>query len=395
MLEKLPSGNVRAIIYISTLKGERTRITRTFKSRKEAKIWHAQKTMDKAKGLLNGVKSHLEESATFLALSKEYLKSVSVSRSPNTIISYRNQLSKHVFDEIGMMKMYTIKPFHIKNLQSYLVTKELSNKHINQVLKIVRSVFNYAIKGVPQLDLKDPTIPIESLKVQKKLKRRKYMSEKEIGVLIKSLKGNHYKDIIVFLLNHGTRISETSALRVSDFNAKEKSLSIEGQLHPYLPVLNEPALKQAFVLGNLKTCEPRKIYLNETSLEIIKRNIVGKSSRDFIFKPKRKYASNLKTIILKRGANPKIIKTHLVNPRSHGFNKEVFKPILEKAGIDRDFTVHNLRDTFATHFYMKTKDLYALKKTLGHLSITSTQVYVDIFEDSERAYADVHEVSYD
>jgi len=53
-----------------------------------------------------------------------------------------------------------------------------------------------------------------------------------------------------------------------------------------------------------------------------------------------------------------------------------------------NFSVHNLRDTFATHFYDKTRDLNALRKILGHKKISTTQIYADIFETKSQEYID-------
>jgi integrase/recombinase XerC len=52
-----------------------------------------------------------------------------------------------------------------------------------------------------------------------------------------------------------------------------------------------------------------------------------------------------------------------------------FKYWLEKAGVDRRYTVHSLRHTFAMNLYQKTGDLRLVQTALGHKRITTTEIY--------------------
>lgn len=49
-----------------------------------------------------------------------------------------------------------------------------------------------------------------------------------------------------------------------------------------------------------------------------------------------------------------------------------------KAGIKRPVASHDLRATFATVIYNKTKDIRVVQELLGHASVTQTQVYLGI-----------------
>lgn len=49
-----------------------------------------------------------------------------------------------------------------------------------------------------------------------------------------------------------------------------------------------------------------------------------------------------------------------------------------KAGISRSISSHDLRATFATVIYNKTKDIELVRGLLGHASVTQTQVYLGI-----------------
>ena len=56
-----------------------------------------------------------------------------------------------------------------------------------------------------------------------------------------------------------------------------------------------------------------------------------------------------------------------------------------KAGVTRPVASHDLRATFATAVYTKTKDIRLTQILLGHSSVETTQLYVDVVNDKMRA----------
>lgn len=59
------------------------------------------------------------------------------------------------------------------------------------------------------------------------------------------------------------------------------------------------------------------------------------------------------------------------------------KKIAEVCKIKKRLTTHVARHTFATAFYRSTKDIYALKRMLGHSNIKHTMTYVHIVEGED------------
>lgn len=49
-----------------------------------------------------------------------------------------------------------------------------------------------------------------------------------------------------------------------------------------------------------------------------------------------------------------------------------------RARLDKNVTPHTLRHAFATEFYRQTKDIETLRKILGHVDISTTQIYVTL-----------------
>ena len=89
-------------VYVSKKHGKRYRVSRTFLTKKEAKLWKSQKELDKSTGNLT---VEISENATFYTIFKKYLEDEIYNKSPNTIINYRAQIEKHVIDEIGMIQI--------------------------------------------------------------------------------------------------------------------------------------------------------------------------------------------------------------------------------------------------------------------------------------------------
>lgn len=58
--------------------------------------------------------------------------------------------------------------------------------------------------------------------------------------------------------------------------------------------------------------------------------------------------------------------------------RQIFKDVLELAGIDKPFTPHAMRHTFATRTLNKTGDLAIVQDLLGHASPTTTRVYAKV-----------------
>lgn len=67
------------------------------------------------------------------------------------------------------------------------------------------------------------------------------------------------------------------------------------------------------------------------------------------------------------------------------FARRVITTLGEKAGLKRAISSHDLRSTFATEVYNKTKDIRVTQELLGHSSSQTTELYTGVSLENMRA----------
>jgi len=73
-----------------------------------------------------------------------------------------------------------------------------------------------------------------------------------------------------------------------------------------------------------------------------------------------------------------------------GFFK-IVKNIAKESGINKSFSPHTLRHSFASHLLKYGADLRTIQELLGHSDISTTQIYTHISnEELKRNYKDFH-----
>ena len=85
----------------------------------------------------------------------------------------------------------------------------------------------------------------------------------------------------------------------------------------------------------------------------------------------------------------------LVNPRGHRLSRRSIQSTVRRcfdsAAGARGLSVHALRHTFATHLLEAGADLLAVKELLGHVSLSSTQIYTHTSKERlVRVYREAH-----
>lgn len=261
--------------------------------------------------------------------------------SDNTVESYCRDIKQYI-EYIESKNIHSFKNTNKTTVITYLLYLQKNGRAtstISRSLASIRAFYQY-LTSERILD-RDPTVDLESPKVEKKLPT--ILSGKEVELLLdqpdlNTAKGTRDKSVLELLYATGIRVSELVALDLDDINLE---------------------------LGYLKCCKnndkERIIPVGTIALEILGRYIRDVRPGLLRGKPETALYVNYKGERLTRQGFWKIIK---------GYKN--------KAKINKDITPHTLRHSFAAHLIENGADLKSVQEMLGHSDISTTQVYAQI-----------------
>ncbi len=160
------------------------------------------------------------------------------------------------------------------------------------------------------------------------------MSAEEIKSLIDAVKNIKHRTIIMLLYSSGLRVSEISHLKITDIDSNNMRIKV---------VQGKGAKDRFTLLSQQVLLELRAYYI--------------------IYKPKE-YLFN--------GSGPG-------RPISVGSIEHLVQKALIQLGLDsKNYTVHTIGHSFATHLVDNGTDLHTVKELLGHTSIQTTMRYMHL-----------------
>ena len=257
--------------------------------------------------------------------------------SSNTLQSYKRDITQYqeYIDKNGLNYL----KIDNEDIDKYFESLKALNKKtstISRNLATIRSFYQFLLRT--KKIKKDPTIGVQSPKVEKKVPS--ILTSKEVELLLEQpknidLKGIRDKAMLEFAYATGMRVTEIISLDITDVN-----------------------LEQSYVVCNAGT-KKRNIPLGSLSLKALK---------DYIEKARP---------ILIKDDNVTALFVNINGKRltRQGFWK-IVKFYKEQAHITKEITPHVLRHSFATHLLQNGADLKAIQTMLGHSDISSTQVYM-------------------
>lgn len=356
-------------VYVTRSDGRRLRLYKSFDKKSDASKWEREQSL-----LYKGQELDITKGDILLPRCVEiYLDELKNTSRSSTFDNYKSDLSSKlaVFFEYHPMNKITHKL--VGEYLMYLRSLGISNRTVNRCIASTKAFFKWASEGDTPIILRNPTTTLKNLDITDN-SELKYWDKDELNLFLELVEDHPYRDVFVFILNTGLRISEALGLTVDKFYALNGVIDVHRQLGKYIAKdrMNEPEIDKAVVFGPLKSSLPRKLAMNDVACEIIARNCKGKKPDDFIFEPIRKRIGDKRKVVFKRGPKPATKEKFCLI--ANNFYKDVFIKIIEKHNL-KSIGLHGLRHTFASQFMMNGGDLYELSKILGHKDIKNTQIY--------------------
>ncbi|MEN8811550.1 MAG: tyrosine recombinase, partial [Flavobacteriales bacterium] len=231
----------------------------------------------------------------------------------------------------------------LDDLQHFLATVVelgLSARSQARVISGIKAFYNYLL--IENLTDINPAELLESPKLGRKLPDT--LSVDEIQQLIdaidlSSMNGERNKAILETLYGCGLRVSELVNLKISNIYFEEEFIKVvgKGDKERLVPISGS-ALKQI------------SIYLKQVRNHVK----IAKGFEDFVFL-NRSGKSLTRVMIF-----------------------TIIKKLTEDTGIKKTISPHTFRHSFATHLVNAGADLRAVQDMLGHVSITTTEIYMHL-----------------
>lgn len=260
--------------------------------------------------------------------------------SPNTIESYRRDLSKFLY----YLKSNDINDFEdishesiVEFIQSLFTTQ--NDKSVGRILSAIRSFYKFlirssVIKSNPFLSVKNPLTVKKDIEILDQKETSKFLN------LIPYSTDLQMRDraMLEILYSCGLRVSELTNLKLQQIDRDERILRFTGK-------------------GNKERMTPigetAYAYL-EKYLNISRFNLEREKKNDYVF-------------LNKNGSRL----------TRQGFWK-ILKGYVKRFNIDKNIYPHIFRHSFATHLLEEGADLRMVQELLGHSSISTTEIYTNL-----------------
>lgn len=275
---------------------------------------------------------------------KEYLHFLTIERglSKNTIESYRRDLV-HYLDYLNEHQIASWNELDRYFVLSFLQQLKDEEKAAGTIIRMVSSLrkFHQFLKQ-ERLSEIDPMLHIDTPKKAQTLP--KILSMKEVEKLIETPDTNttlglRDRAMLEVMYATGLRVTELTELRLTD-------------LHLSLGLIQ--------TIG--KGDKERIIPLGDLAIEWIE-----------------KYLRYSRVKLEKSGKRTPYL---FLNHHGGGLTRQGVWKNLKKlvllAGIEKEVTPHTLRHSFATHLLENGADLRVVQELLGHVDISTTQIYTHI-----------------
>ncbi|MBU5265348.1 site-specific tyrosine recombinase XerD [Virgibacillus proomii] len=260
----------------------------------------------------------------------------------NTLVSYRRDLTQYMSYLKTKMKKNDWEQVARSDIIGFLYSLKDANKSsatIARHISAIRAFHQFLIRD--QSVTHDPSLHIETPKKERKLPD--VLSVEEMDALL-NISGNsplHIRNKAMFELLYATglRVTEMITLKITDLHLTMG----------FVQCVGKGAKERIVPIGNI-AAKAIETYLQQARGKLIKQQ----TDNQILF-----------------------VNQHGKPLTRQGFWK-ILKKRAEEAGITKTITPHTLRHSFATHLLENGADLRLVQEMLGHVDISTTQIYTHV-----------------
>jgi len=154
----------------------------------------------------------------------------------------------------------------------------------------------------------------------------------------------------------------------------------------------DAAMLELLYGAGLRVSELIKVGIADVNLEACFVRVLGKGSKERVVPvglvAKKKidfYLVSGRPALLKGRPSAYLFVTRLAKPMTRQRFWKLLRQYALKAGIFYKITPHTLRHSFATHLLERGADLRSVQVMLGHVDISTTQIYTHVAQEKLKA----------
>ena len=156
--------------------------------------------------------------------------------------------------------------------------------------------------------------------------------------------------------------------------------------------LRDGAMLELLYAAGLRVSELVQVTTTNVNLEACFVRVVGKGSKERVVpigqtaqKRIDLYLTRGRSPLLKGRPSPYLFVSRLGKPLTRQGFWKILKNAALKAGISKNITPHTLRHSFASHLLERGADLRSVQVMLGHVDISTTQIYTHVAPERLKA----------
>jgi len=334
---KRPNGKWQAQI---TLEGKR--ISKTFSSKKECRLWNRDMTMQKERGL-----SFIATKTSFQDYLIQWLEDIKQSLRPTTWSQYQGVVNNHIVPILGKIKLASLSSRNIQNLY----TISLNEGKGERTVVVMHAVIHRSLKMAKRQGLIsiNPASSVQKPKYESRIIL--VLDESQIHQLLSYAKTRELDVLIRLAVTTGMRLGEVLGLKWKDVDWPTPCIQVRRQL--------QRVKGMGLIFSKPKTDSGiRTILIGDRMLSLLGGHLDNQD-------------------LLRRKLGPRWRDNDLIFPSGVGTPKEPrnlireFKALLVQANLP-NFRFHDLRHTAASLMLMSNMPLIRITRQLGHAKPSTT-----------------------